>query len=100
MPDTVGEPETRFDKEKVYDEQISPIMTKIIEIAKREKISFACTYAIRDDGEPDGWLFCSTVHDHHHDKQIPYLHKIEELRYAMFPRPITFSMVIMNKKGE
>jgi hypothetical protein len=54
---------TRWDLEAVYDEQIAPLMTKVIAVCKEHGIpmfaSFA--YARRDDGSEEGeTAFCTT----------------------------------------
>ena len=48
-----------MDKEQIYDEQISPLMTKIIEICKEHKIDMLATFAIPTEGDED--LRCSSA---------------------------------------
>ena len=46
-------------KEEIYDDQIAPLMSKIIEICKANKIANLCTFALDDeDGEQ---LACTTA---------------------------------------
>nr|WP_026681352.1 hypothetical protein [Priestia megaterium] len=55
-----------YDKEKVYDEEIAPLMKQIIEICKREELPMVAQYYLkkeRDDqdeylGEP---MYCTTT---------------------------------------
>jgi hypothetical protein len=42
-------------KEKVYDEQIAPLITRIIETCKANKISFLAHFKL------DGELFCTSA---------------------------------------
>lgn len=48
-----------YDKESVYDEKISPLMTQIIEICKDEGISMLADFYLRPPGEQDD-LHCIT----------------------------------------
>ena len=42
-------------KEEIYDEQVSPLMTKIIKICKEHKIATLCSFSLDDEG-----LLCTT----------------------------------------
>ncbi len=42
-------------KEEVYDEEINPLMAKIIAICKRDKIAMICNFYLNDD------LQCTTA---------------------------------------
>lgn len=44
-----------MDKEKIYDDQIAPLMAKIIEVCKANHIAHVCSFCIGED-----W-FCSTL---------------------------------------
>lgn len=46
-------------KEQVYDEEISPLMARIIEIAKEHKIAMLASFHVPSDYNED--LQCSTV---------------------------------------
>lgn len=50
-------------KENIYDEHISPLMTKIIEICKEHKIANVCSFDLGpdDDDEDGAHLACTTV---------------------------------------
>ena len=47
------------DREKVYDEQIAPLMEQIIAIAKRERIPTFATFQI-DPGTDEDPMLCTT----------------------------------------
>jgi hypothetical protein len=52
-------------KEKVYDEQIAPLMEQIIATCKQHKISFLAHFKL------DGELFCtSTIVARGHDSEL------------------------------
>ena len=48
-----------MNKEEVYDAEINPLMAKIIEICKREKIAVLINFQLSVEGEPD--LRCTTA---------------------------------------
>jgi hypothetical protein len=53
-----------YDKEKVYDEEIAPLMSKIIEICKRENLAMASQFYLQEefeDAEYEGPMYCTTV---------------------------------------
>ncbi|KQL17665.1 hypothetical protein [Cytobacillus solani] len=55
-----------YDKEKVYDEEISPLMAEIIKICKRENLPMAAQFYLKKEraehdefpGEP---MYCTTT---------------------------------------
>ncbi len=48
-----------MNKEQVYDEQIAPLMTQIIDICKTHKIALVASFKIPNDDDPD--LHCTTT---------------------------------------
>lgn len=46
-------------KEQVYDEEINPLMAKILEICKREKIAMIASFQIPNDEDPK--LMCTSA---------------------------------------
>ncbi|SDH11338.1 hypothetical protein SAMN05216466_107146 [Paraburkholderia phenazinium] len=48
-----------MNKEQIYDEQISPLMTQIIAICRAHKIAHVACFAIPTEDDPD--LRCSTA---------------------------------------
>lgn len=61
------------DKEQVYDEQINPLMTQIIDICMKHGIAMFCDFAIPTEEDPD--LCCSTVMPDG-EGQHPQLHRL------------------------
>lgn len=50
------------DLEKVYDEQISPLMSEIIGICKANGMPMVATFQYKDRPEVEGeYLYCTTV---------------------------------------
>jgi len=49
-----------WDKESVYDEQIFPLMSKVIAICQEHEIPIVCTFQYGHSDE-DGALLCTTV---------------------------------------
>ncbi len=47
-----------IDKEAIYDERVSPLVDKIIEICKQENIPFIMEFALREKGENTEDLYC------------------------------------------
>ena len=47
-----------MNKEQVYDEQIAPLMTQIIEICEKNNIGMLADFEIPNDEDPD--LCCTT----------------------------------------
>jgi hypothetical protein len=84
-----------YDKEAVYDTEISPLMKEIIGICQREKIPFAAVFAIKDDGE-EGPLFCTTILDGDSvDPDTPGLDTIKRVREVAGPKErVHFSMAV------
>jgi hypothetical protein len=48
-----------MNKEQIYDAEIAPLMTKILEICKREKIAMVAQFSTPNDDDPD--LFCTSA---------------------------------------
>ena len=51
------------DREAIYDEEIAPLMDRIIEVCKRDGIPFFCDFQLTeivDDGDERSGLFCTT----------------------------------------
>ena len=70
-----------WDKESVYDELISPLMTQIIAICKEHQIPLVAQFQYADTAE-DGPAYCTTT--------LPFPNASEELRTIaahMKPQP-------------
>jgi len=50
-----------FDLEKVYDSQIDPLVTQIIEICKTHKIPMFATFQYEHDDAGEGPGYCTTL---------------------------------------
>lgn len=53
--------EPRTEKERIYDNEVSPLMTQIIAICKEHKINMAATFSLDIDPEPEQPLYCTTI---------------------------------------
>jgi len=94
-----------YDKESIYDEQISPLMTQIIEICKKEDIPMAFQFYLKEaDGENKEPLYCTTflvpakaemnpdVYDH--------LKKVcEVMKHGPNGKPVVLAMTIRGVEG-
>lgn len=49
-----------YDKEQIHDEQIAPLMTKIIEICKANEIPMLASYYLKQATEFDDNMYCTT----------------------------------------
>ena len=47
-------------REEVYDQQINPLMSQIIEICKQNRIPIAATFELVEGGDADP-MFCTTL---------------------------------------
>jgi hypothetical protein len=65
------EPES-FDCEDVYDNEISPLMTQIIEICNEHKIPMLCDFIYKND-EDSGLGLCTTLLNGHENRSIQIL---------------------------
>lgn len=48
-----------MNKEQVYDAEIAPLMAKILEVCKREKIAMVAQFSTPNDDDPD--LLCTSA---------------------------------------
>jgi hypothetical protein len=86
------EPVTDFDEEAVYDEEISPLMTKIIEICKRRGIPLMAVfqYAKRDAD----YGYCTTNLPGPDGRRSPYMAQHADLAVAEKRRNTPFVLAI------
>ncbi len=59
MDKTENQP-TGFDLEGVYDDQVQPLMEKIIEICKQHKLPMFATFLYANDADSDDARLCTT----------------------------------------
>ncbi|AFQ50415.1 hypothetical protein [Burkholderia cepacia] len=73
-------------KEQIYDEQISPLMTQIIAICQQHKIPMLASFSIPTEADPD--LACSTsLIGNGFEAPESYTRALRELRPELFRRP-------------
>lgn len=78
-----------MNKEQIHDEQISPLVNKIIEICQANGIAMICSFHIPN--EDDDELLCTTALLDE-NKTAP-----EEFKHALniiHPQPITVSIIV------
>jgi len=63
------------DSESVYDEQIAPLMKKIIKICKKNRIPMICSFQFMQDNDDKGAAFCTT--------RLPFANESESLGNAL-----------------
>lgn len=78
----------RTPKEAVYDEQIAPLMKRVIEICKEHGINMAAQFSLGFDPEAEETLFCTTALQPDPKDEVGY-ERIRDLRRAMFPRNVS-----------
>lgn len=83
------------EKEKIYDEQISPLMAKIIEVCKTHKIAMLADFALGYDDDAESELKCtSTLMD---DDFEPTQEQLEALKHIRPKRPQFAAFTIMRQ---
>lgn len=88
------QPNQPFDKERVYDEQIAPLVSQIIEICHANDMPFILStcYGWNED---DGFQLCSTV--------LPakewQIESFEEIRKILLRKPFMMAMTITRKRA-
>ena len=75
------------DNEKIYDEQISPLMTKIIAICKKHHIPMAAVFQYVGENGEEGEGHCST-----YIKEGGMSERMEKAVQAVKPSPPPFCM--------
>jgi len=51
-----------YDKEQIYDEQISPLMSQIIDICSDNGIQILASFLLKESVDDEGQQFCTTCH--------------------------------------
>lgn len=49
-----------YDKEKIHDEQIAPLMAKIIVICQANDIQMLASYYLKEETEDDDDMYCTS----------------------------------------
>lgn len=88
---------TKYDKEDIYDEQIAPLMTKIIAICKGEQIPMAAQFYLKEEREDDGQpMYCTTYirppGESEGIDQISHVH--DAMRYGRQGKPWVMAMTV------
>lgn len=95
--------DNRYDKEKVYDEQISPLMTQIIQVCRDHKIQMLASFHLREEiGDPDlddkpeheRDLVCSTYLQF---DNVSFNKKIKHACSIIYQQPSFMSMMITTR---
>ncbi|MGK3134833.1 hypothetical protein ACCX84_03570 [Pantoea trifolii] len=89
--------EELFDLEHVYDEQISPLMNKIIAICSEHKIPMICTFAYKNDSET-GENFCSTALNGFAGRVVPTFN--EAINIVRPRNSVVAITIISGKRGD
>jgi hypothetical protein len=86
-----------FDLEKVYDEQINPLMAKIIDICHEHKMPMVASFQFKSDGKSDHDLCSSALLDR---DERPIAPELERIYSILQPKRAPMMMVTaMDKDG-
>lgn len=92
---------SRTEKERIYDEQISPLVAKIIEICKTNKIATFANFRIGYDKEVEEHLMCTTSlpisEDEEDNKMVSKLSRVGVDGYDVVAPYMAFT-ITTNKK--
>lgn len=80
-----------FDLEEVYDTEIAPLMTRIIEICKHYKMPMVASFCYKSDD--DGEDFCSTYIEHDNRTIDTYV----QMYNCLMKREDVFSITVVTK---
>ncbi len=80
-----------FDLESIYDEQIAPLMTKIIKICKKHDLPFVASFCFRFD-EDDGADLCTSCVPRGKKEWLP--NNLESARLALLRKPFFAALTI------
>lgn len=83
--------EPQFDLEKVYDEQIAPLMKQIIAICKKHKLPMLAEFCFKSDGE-GGHDFCATCIPRGKKEWLPQ--RMNDARDALVAKPFIMAFAI------
>ncbi len=89
-----------FDLEQAYDEQIAPLMARIIEICKQNKIPMAAEFLVRisQNDEED---YRTTFMDHIKERgKIEHMDRIREALEIRRRAASVLTLTTKNKKGD
>ncbi|MED1851860.1 hypothetical protein P4V33_09370 [Brevibacillus borstelensis] len=85
-----------YDKEKVYDERISPLMAQILNICRAEGIPMVATFYIQSaDVNADGARLYCTSRICPPDNTPPHFYAISECAVSGGERPMVAAFAVM-----
>jgi hypothetical protein len=84
-----------YDKEEIYDKEITPLVKQIIDICKKNDIQMAMQFYLQDaEANPDGKpLYCTTFINNLKEEQINYL-ATEAMRWGRAGKPYVSAFTI------
>ncbi len=81
----------RGPRERIYDDQFSPLVARLIELSKRHRIPMVASFEL-DTDEENGPMLCTTVILEKGDDR-----RLLEARQALYPRPFFAAFTITSK---
>lgn len=88
-----------YDKEKIYDEQISPLMTKIIEICQKNDISYMADFYLKEPTDENSEMYCTSFQNPAHDRKIEDLFNVAYNGYVV-SKPFCVALTIRQEDPE
>lgn len=84
-----------YDKEQIYDEQISPLMSQILKICKENNVQMAMQFYLQDaESNPDGRpMYCTSFVNDLHDDMIDYV-ATEAMRWGRAGKPVILTATV------
>lgn len=84
-----------YDKEKIYDEQIAPLMTQVLNICKENDVQMAMQFYLQDaesnpDGEP---MYCTSFINNLREEQINYV-ATEAMKWGKAGKPFIMTAMV------
>jgi hypothetical protein len=95
--------EPTFDREQVYDEEIAPLMARVIAICKDHKIPMLATFCYRNDpaAADNNTSYCSTLLPGPSGWQTEEIREAAHIiRHGASTRPKSFAFTVATRKAE
>ncbi len=92
--------EPRTPKEAIYGNQISPLMTIIIELCNEHRINFVADFSLGYDPAADETLFCTTALPNIDKADQKGCERMMRSYRAMKPHPELFAFTITSGKKQ
>ncbi len=87
-------------KEAFYDEHISPLMNKIIDLCKEAKINMIADFSLGYDEEEDQTLFCTTAMPNIDESDEAGVDRMMRAYKVLKQRPDFAAFTIITKKTD